>query len=514
MRKTFTVMVVVALTLLPAVPSAQQNRLQELATEFDRLVAELRALATAPAAPIQVAAGGDLQAVLDAAPPGAIIELPAGATFTWNFVIRKSVTVRTAGAGFTGRATLEHLPQLAQLVTGNSGNLIDILPGTTNVTLQLLRLGPANSNDIVLCGHGDASQTDVAQAPTNILFDQVVVEGDPASGAKRGITLNCAGASVTNSTIRGIWRVGQDSTGIGGWNGPGPFVIRNNHIEAASENILFGGSDPSIPGLIPTGIVIEDNLLTKDPAWRTENLATKNFVEFKTGRNVTVQRNRMGPQWASAQSYAIVITPSQYGTNPGQTVEDVTINDNEMLDLPGAFNILGHGQNQSTRPTLHSARITIRNNFVTINRLTQGGQGWFMQLGNCPRDLVVEQNTIVTNGNQFIQGNDCSTATSGFRFVGNLLHHIGAYGTYLRIAGTSYLRGARWADYFTGGVMQGNGFVGDVSQFRTNVPNNFHLGTCLERATDGTCTVLAATLVVDGYGTGVLEPYGRRRIVP
>ena len=35
-----------------------------------------------------------------------------------------------------------------------------------------------------------------------------------------------------------IKAVGQDSQAIAGWNGPGPFIIDNNYLEGAGENIL------------------------------------------------------------------------------------------------------------------------------------------------------------------------------------------------------------------------------------------------------------------------------------
>ena len=58
--------------------------------------------ATAQAATRTVAAGGDLQAALDAAQPGDVITLAAGATFVGNFVLRNkgasttSITIRSA----------------------------------------------------------------------------------------------------------------------------------------------------------------------------------------------------------------------------------------------------------------------------------------------------------------------------------------------------------------------------------------------------------------------------------
>ena len=45
-----------------------------------------------------------------------------------------------------------------------------------------------------------------------------------------------------------------------GWNGPGPFLIENNYLEAAGENVMFGGSDPSIANLVPSNITIRRNL--------------------------------------------------------------------------------------------------------------------------------------------------------------------------------------------------------------------------------------------------------------
>ena len=59
-----------------------------------------RTVALAQARSVQVAAGGNLQAALDSAVAGDIIELQAGATFTGNFVLAQKsgtgyITIRT-----------------------------------------------------------------------------------------------------------------------------------------------------------------------------------------------------------------------------------------------------------------------------------------------------------------------------------------------------------------------------------------------------------------------------------
>ena len=57
----------------------------------------------------------------------------------------------------------------------------------------------------------------------------------PTTGQKRGVALNSASTSIRNSYIGGIRLAGQETQGIAGWNGPGPFVIENNYVEAAEH---------------------------------------------------------------------------------------------------------------------------------------------------------------------------------------------------------------------------------------------------------------------------------------
>ncbi len=109
--------------------------------------------------------------------------------------------------------------------------------------------------DIITLGDGSAAQSELAQVPQDIVVDQCYVHGDPVRGQKRGIALNSGRTSITNSYISDIKAVGQDTQAIGGWNGPGPYTIENNYLEAAGENFLLGGADPAIPGLVTEDVV-------------------------------------------------------------------------------------------------------------------------------------------------------------------------------------------------------------------------------------------------------------------
>ena len=77
-----------------------------------------------------------------------------------------------------------------------------------------------------------------------------------------------------NSYISECKAVGQDSQAISGFNGPGNYLIENNYLEGATENVLFGGADPTIPNLVTSNITFRRNYLSKPLAWRDPIIAT------------------------------------------------------------------------------------------------------------------------------------------------------------------------------------------------------------------------------------------------
>src|SRR5262249_45679041 len=144
----------------------------------------------------------------------------------------------------------------------------------------------------------------------DLVVDRVYVHGDPAYGQKRGIGLNSASTSILNSYIAEIKAVGQDSQAICGWNGPGPYIVTNNYLEAAGENVLIGGADPFIPNLVPSDITFTKNYFTKQLAWRTQSWQVKNLLELKNAQRVAIDGNVLEYNWQAAQNgYAIAFTP-------------------------------------------------------------------------------------------------------------------------------------------------------------------------------------------------------------
>ncbi len=109
----------------------------------------------------------------------------------------------------------------------------------------------------------DSTQTQLAQVPYAFVLDRLYVHGDPVLGQKRGIALHSSDTTLINSYVSDCKAIGQDSQALSGYNGPGNYLIENNYLEGAAENVLFGGADPRIPNLVTANITFRRNYLSK-----------------------------------------------------------------------------------------------------------------------------------------------------------------------------------------------------------------------------------------------------------
>jgi hypothetical protein len=395
--------------------------------------------APASAATLSVPAGGDLQAALQAAQPGDVIELQPGATYVGNFRLPMRngadfIVLRTAGSdpmlpGPGVRIHKTHAPLLAKIQSGNTAPALSTAPGTHHWRVELIEF-QANRNgsgDIIALGTSGSSQTDMSHMPHTLVFDRVYVHGDPVVGQKRGIALNSANTHITNSYFEDFKAIGQDAQAIAGWNGAGPFLIENNYTEGAGENLIFGGSDPSVPNLVPSDIIIRRNVFTKPLAWRSERWQVKNAFELKNARRVLVEGNVFENVWQASQpGHAVLFTVrNQDGRGPWSVVEDVTFQYNIIRHASAAINILGHDNNH---PSGQTKRLRISHNLIyDIDRARWGGTGDFIQVGAMPRDLYIENNTVFHTGMAMnVYGGKTPTggvAIEGTVFRNNTLRH-------------------------------------------------------------------------------------------
>jgi hypothetical protein len=436
---------------------------------------------------IDVPAGGNLQQALTAAQPGATIRLTPGATYVGTFTLPAkngssfiTITTRDAQLPPAGtRINPSYKPGLAVIRSPTTISALTTAAGASYYRIVGVAF-EANQNgagDVITLG--GASATSVAQLPHHIELDRVLIAGDPTVGQKRGVSVNATHVSITNSDIRDIKAVGQDSQAICGWNTPGPIVIRNNYLEAAGENIMFGGAGVSIPGVVPSDIVIETNLLTKDLAWRGQSWTVKNLFELKHARRVVVRRNIMTNNWAGAQQgFAIVFTPRNSGGQPTSwVVEDVEFSGNIVSHSSSGFNLLGY---DDLAPSGQLARVLIKDNLLYDIGMQWGGTGTFAQIGGEPRDITIDHNTVMHEGNAvtFYSGNYTNPngvrvtggPIAGFVFTNNLLKH-NAYG----IFGSGQAFGSGTINYYTtGGIVLANVLASDTSYaYRYPAGNQF-----------------------------------------
>ena len=424
-----------------------------------------------------VRAGGDFQAALNAAAPGDVITLEPGAMFTGPFtlpsksgsgwiIVRSSAPEKSLPPGT--RADPSHAPLMPKLEAAG-GSVIQTAPGAHHYRFIGIEIRPRKGtflNNLVLLG---INETTIEDLPHHIVFDRCYLHGDPKKGTRRGIAMNSRYTAVIDSYLSDFKEVGADSQAIGGWAGPGPFKIVNNYLEGAGENVAFGGTDPSIPDLVPSDIEIGRNYFSKPLSWKighpTYNgtpWTIKNLFELKNARRVLINGNLFEYTWLHAQNgFAILFTVrNQDGGAPWSVVEDVTFSNNVVSHTASGINILGQDNNY---PSQKTKRILIRNNlFDDVNGVKWGGAwGRLFQLLDGTANVVIDHNTAfqseaIIAASDIVAGRPPNT---GFVYRNNVTPHNGS-----GVIGTGTGVGlSTLTVYFPGAIFAKNVLVGGNS---------------------------------------------------
>ncbi len=205
---------------------------------------------------------GSLQAAIDAAAAGDIVYLHAGQTYTGQITLRNkgiltsyititsdtsptnmpAANVRLVGATYAG-----FMPKIVSAGGGDSSVITE--NGANHYKFQWVHFTavPFGFNNMVyLGGNSGLGLKFEVDEPTDFIFDQCYFKGDPVAGQRTAIQPNAKNVTIVNSDFRDIKAVGQDSQCIAASNGHGPIDIENNYLECSTENIIFGGSDPSL----------------------------------------------------------------------------------------------------------------------------------------------------------------------------------------------------------------------------------------------------------------------------
>ena len=354
-------------------------------TSVTALISVLAGASTSAAATLTVNSGGNLQGALDTAAPGDTIVVAAGARFTGPF----RLPVKPAGAVITIRSSAtvpsrRIRPEDAALLPTIVSSTVEPAlsgTGTSNWRLDGLRF-EANA-------YGEGSVI-ALQDVANITLDRLLILGGP-TGQKRGVMGNGRQVTLTRSHIANIWWSGVDSQAFCAWDGAGPYTITDNYLEAASENVMFGGADSASAERIPSDITVTGNHFSKQVGWRGQSRNVKNLLEFKSARRVVVRQNLFEHNWTDGQAgTAILFTPrNQDGRAPWSVVEDVLFENNVIRDTEGVFSVSGRDNEKASAQT---TAITIRNNLAVAS-------GLFLLIGNEVGTLTIDHNTIDQRAN-------------------------------------------------------------------------------------------------------------------
>ncbi|MBV8146483.1 MAG: hypothetical protein JO184_15920, partial [Gammaproteobacteria bacterium] len=215
--------------------------------------------------------------------------------------------------------------------------------------------------------------------------------------------------------------VNTDTQALWAHNTSGPLQIRDNYIEAAGENVMFGGADSRDASLVPADIEVLNNYIFKPLSLIGSGFTTKNLLEIKSAQRILVSGNVFQNSPAAGQGgTAVVITPrNQNGTAPWSVDTDITITGNTLNNIGGGFGILG---TDTIHPSQLTSRLLIRDNVLIITGLN-GAQSRAFEVYNGGTSYTIDHNTIVwatpTAGNLAVVETARAKVTD-FAFTNNL----------------------------------------------------------------------------------------------
>ena len=424
----------------------------------------------APGTTISVAAGGDLQGALNSASCGDTVQLQPGATFSGQFILpavscddQHWIIVRTAVADsslppegtrmtpcFAGVASLPGRPSfsctapqrvLATLTYAGTGNGPILFAQGAN-HYRLLGLEVTR----VVGGSSVTSLISVQQqgAADHIVLDRLYIHGTAKDETRRGVQLDGGtNVAVQDSYISDFHCATNgsctDSQAVGGGNGSlpmGPYKIVNNFLEAAGENIIFGGGAAT---QTPADIEIRRNHFFKPLSWMQGSptfsgmvAIVKNHLELKNAQRVLVDSNIMENAWGgfSQKGFSILLTPKNQNDNgtgvcPDCQVTDVTIRYATISHVAAGFQIANVLSPAGAAP-LQGQRYSIHDVIVDdIDGQTYVGPGVLAQISTIAQPLLQQvsiQHVTAFPANTLLSvGGPNTVKMPGFIFANNIV---------------------------------------------------------------------------------------------
>jgi hypothetical protein len=202
----------------------------------------------------------------------------------------------------------------------------------------------------------------------------------------------------------------------------------NNYLEAAGENIMFGGSDPAITNLVPSDIEIRRNFSTKRLAWQAAKVPVKNAFELKDARRVIVEGNTFEHVWVSGQDGTAILMKSvnQDGKCPACVTEYVTFRNNIVRGAAHGLSVNAAETGQKGLPLpIPANHIRIENIlFEDIGTAQWGSGGKLLRIMGGVSDLSVTHITSRSNPNGILDPRDATDVNPRLTFKYNIVERL------------------------------------------------------------------------------------------
>jgi len=367
---------------------------------------------------ILVKQGDDLQAAIDRAKCGDVLQLQAGATFQGLYRFPNKpcddshwIIVRTSAPDdslppegtrispcYAGVAALPGRPDLHCPMPHNVLSKIELdrkalsgpilfLEGANHyrfVGLEITRAVPEfHMRNLI-------QPEDPDTTAHHLIFDRLWLHGTPQDETKDGIHLSgTTYVAVINSYFSDFKCIAfkgscTDSQAINGgtFNKPGgPYKIENNFLEASGQSIMFGGAGGTTT---PADIEIRRNHLFKPMIWKAGEpgfvggstgtpFIVKNHFELKNAQRVVFEGNILENCWGgfTQTGFSILLNPgNQGGRCPQCRVTDITLRYNKIAHVGSVLSM-------ATVPAKgEQAKPFVSVGINVVDHKVVNGQGW------------------------------------------------------------------------------------------------------------------------------------------
>ena len=347
--------------------------------------------AVRPSGKVVTATAATLQGILDAAKPGDRIVGDPSTAWVGNWRINRVPDgPRVILTSSRDDVPLRFLTATGQPVFRATGRVGGLHWHNVEVTLDP-KADFRGGQSLVEFGNG--TERDDSNTPRSLGFTKSRLFGNSGQDVRRAILANCADFFFIEGRVEEIHQRGSDSQAICGWSTGAGHLIRDAWLEAASENIMYGGSGNLGAAANPRDITLERVTLYKNPTWGKGTWNIKNHLEFKNAQRVKVRGLKCQNCWVDGQTgRSIVVTPRDVRGCPWIVTQDIDMQDVWIEDVMSGFVLMGSDE-VPTAENARTSRIRFRN---WLTRISPGGKNFEISSDNY--DVELDRMTFVGTG--------------------------------------------------------------------------------------------------------------------